>query len=102
MTLESSTEARRQSALTALEETYQKDLVEHENEEKDAIGIGAGYRTVTTTARRAWEEYRQAWVGLVITLPLSDMRPSEATQAIETLLALERVDELKHNILGIY
>jgi hypothetical protein len=97
-----STEARLQSAVSALETVYQDDMVTHENDERDAIGIGAGYRKTTTTAKLAWEEYRRAWAGMVQTLSFSNMESADAVLAIEALLTVERVDELKNNIVGVH
>lgn len=101
LTLAPSSEGSLRSAIAALNSVYQEDMVEHQTEEKDAVGVGEGYAAVTAKAKEAWDAYRRAWIVLVNSLPFSNMGPSDSAQAIETLLTLERVDELKHNILGI-
>lgn len=73
-----------------------------QNEERDAIGIGEGYASVTKRAEQAWDEYRRSWIEMATTLSFPNMQSEEAIQAIETLLTVERVDELKHNILGVH
>jgi len=100
-TLAPGNEATLISAISTLETVYQADSTKHEEEERDAIGIGAGYAAVTAKAKQAWDEYRRAWVEMINTLSFPTMTSAEATQAIETLLTVERVDELKNNILGI-
>jgi hypothetical protein len=99
--LRPSLDGRLRAAVGDLDAVYQADLAAHEDGEKDAMGIGAGYRVVTATAKTAWDEYRQAWMRMVVTLPIPAMAPPDAARAVETMLTLERIDELKHNILGI-
>jgi hypothetical protein len=84
-----------------LDIVYQADSIQHQDEERGAIGVGDGYGAMTLEAKRAWDDYRRSWIEMVNTLLFPNFSSPEAAHAIETLLTVERADELKHNILGI-
>ena len=85
-----------------LNDVYEKDLATHEIAERDIIGVGSGYRKATEETKHAWQAYRQAWVSMIMTLPFSGLRPSDAAQTMDLLLTRERTEELRHNILGVH